>query len=112
MQPSLGSYDPKLGFYQIFYHRFFLMKGEGDLRSVVWDRAHRRGGEGRRPSRGLNPQAPDASGLNPPAFLNQVFGSKIASPQFTTNVEYEIDHISETDDNNPFQNIAHLFFFI
>ena len=49
-------------------------------------------------------KAPDAFGLNHPsqlvigyhwlAFLNQV--RKYLSPQFTTHVEYKIDHISKT----------------
>ena len=54
------------------------------------------------PHRALRPQAQDAFGLNLPsqlvtgyhwlAFLNQV-RKNLSSPQFTTNVEYIIDHI-------------------
>ena len=52
--------------------------------------------------KGLRPQAPDAFGLNTPnqlvigyhwlAFLNQAR----KNPQFTTIIEYKIDHISKT----------------
>ena len=50
------------------------------------------------PHRRLRPQAPDAFGLNP--FSQLVIGYHwyiyYLGPQFTTNVEYKIDHISKT----------------
>ena len=83
--------------------------------------------------RPLHPLASDYFGVNPPsqlvigyhwlAFLNQVRKNVLVPDQFTTNVEYKIDHILKTKNRNkkthelknPFQSIAHLlgwnFFF-
>ena len=64
--------------------------------------------------RGFHHQTPDKFGFNPPsnlvigyhwlAFLNQVH-KILASPQFTTNVEYKIDHISKTKNRASFMQI-------
>ena len=60
------------------------------------------------PRRELCPQAPNTFEFNPPsqlvhgyhwfAFLNKVLGFKnLFSPEFSTNVEWQIIHISKTD---------------